>query len=90
MLNCRRCAGEHLLELGRLDVRDYPVFRCRRCGFLFSPPEQDLTMARGGQVEYSAPPHDIADIAGPAPARGLPQRGPAQRVPSRRGPSSAR
>ena len=39
MLNCRRCKSEKLLELGRLEGADHSVYRCRDCGFLFSPPE---------------------------------------------------
>ena len=39
MLNCRRCKSDRLLELARLDGEDHWVYRCRDCGFLFSPPE---------------------------------------------------
>lgn len=39
MLICRRCESEALLELVRLDGQDHTVFRCRHCGFLFSPPD---------------------------------------------------
>lgn len=39
MLNCRRCQSEALLQLGRLEGVDHPVYRCRTCWFLFSPPE---------------------------------------------------
>ena len=39
VLNCRRCDSEALLELGRLDGQDHTVYRCRKCGFLFSPPD---------------------------------------------------
>ena len=39
MLNCRRCNSDRLLELARLDGADHWVYRCRDCGFLFSPPE---------------------------------------------------
>ena len=38
-LNCRRCGSPELLELARLAGEDHTVFRCRICGFLFSPPE---------------------------------------------------
>ncbi len=69
MMNCRRCEGDRLLELGRLDVRDHRVFRCRWCGFLFSPPEQDVMTHRGVDVEQSAPPRDVASLGGPPPAR---------------------
>ncbi len=40
VLNCRRCGSEALLELGGLDGADHTVFRCRDCGFLFSPPAE--------------------------------------------------
>ena len=39
VLNCRRCDSEALLELVRLDGQDHTVYRCRNCGFLFSPPD---------------------------------------------------
>ena len=39
MLICRRCNSDRLLELARLDGGDHWVYRCRDCGFLFSPPE---------------------------------------------------
>ena len=38
MLNCRRCNSDRLLELARLAGEDHWVYRCRDCGFLFSPP----------------------------------------------------
>ena len=44
MLNCRRCDSEALLELGRLDGQDHTVYRCKVCGFLFSPPERAVPM----------------------------------------------
>lgn len=49
-LNCRRCGSEALLELARLAGEDHTVYRCRDCGFLFSPPESEATAAaaRGG------------------------------------------
>ena len=40
VLNCRRCESEALLELVRLDGQDHTVYRCRICGFLFSPPDR--------------------------------------------------
>lgn len=55
MLNCRRCLGNRLIELGRLNGSDHPVYRCRLCGFLFSPPEQDLPAAHGADLERSQP-----------------------------------
>ena len=39
MLICRRCKSDRLLQLARLDGADHSVYRCRDCGFLFSPPE---------------------------------------------------
>ncbi len=38
MLICRRCNSDRLLQLARLDGEDHSVYRCRDCGFLFSPP----------------------------------------------------
>ena len=55
MLNCRRCQGKRLIELGRLNGSDHPVYRCRLCGFLFSPPEQDLQAGHDAEVERSQP-----------------------------------
>lgn len=53
MLNCRRCGSQMLIELGRLNGSDHPVYRCRLCGFLFSPPEQDLPAGRDADVQRS-------------------------------------
>lgn len=41
MLNCRRCRSALLLALTRLGENDHTVYRCRSCGFLFSPPDGD-------------------------------------------------
>ncbi|MCY3693053.1 MAG: hypothetical protein OXI54_11495 [Chloroflexota bacterium] len=49
-LNCRRCGSEALLELARLAGADHTVYRCRDCGFLFSPPDGS---ARGPEIEQS-------------------------------------
>lgn len=50
VLNCRRCGSEALLELARLAGDDHTVYRCRDCGFLFSPPDEaaQAASARGG------------------------------------------
>ena len=49
VLNCRRCGSEALLELARLAGDDHTVYRCRDCGFLFSPPDETAAAAaRGG------------------------------------------
>ena len=34
---CRRCPSADLIALEVFHPQDYPVYRCRRCGFLFSP-----------------------------------------------------
>ena len=34
---CRRCPSGDLIALEVFHPQDYPVYRCRRCGFLFSP-----------------------------------------------------
>ena len=39
MLKCRRCESEALLALACLGSDDHVVYRCRDCGFLFSPPD---------------------------------------------------
>ena len=55
MLICRRCRGQRLVELGRLHGSDHPIYRCRDCGFLFSPPEDDRRTAHTTNVRPSAP-----------------------------------
>ena len=62
MLNCRRCQGMTLLELARLGRGDHTVFRCRTCGFLFSPPDTDLQGRYGVDVLPSAPPRKSAEL----------------------------
>lgn len=61
-MNCRRCDSERLLELARLDGRDYTVYRCRDCGFLFSPPEQEARAAGRGEASPPAPPQSSVAI----------------------------
>ena len=61
-MNCRRCDSERLLELARLDGRDYTVYRCRDCGFLFSPPEQEARAAGRGAASPPAPPQSPVAI----------------------------
>ena len=58
MLNCRRCKSEKLWELGRLEGVDHPVYRCRTCGFLFSPPEVE-GLPPGGTP--AGAPHDAEE-----------------------------
>ena len=53
VLNCRRCGSEALLELARLAGGDHTVYRCRDCGFLFSPPDEASASARGPGIEPS-------------------------------------
>ena len=45
MLHCRRCQSDALLKLERLDGQDHTVYRCRDCGFLFSPPDESAGSA---------------------------------------------
>lgn len=45
VLNCRRCDSKALLELVRLDGQDHTVYRCKVCGFLFSPPDGEVPEA---------------------------------------------
>ncbi len=77
MLNCRRCYGKRLLELARLEGGDHPVYRCRCCGFLFSPPEQDVMSTHDADVERSSPPR-VAEAVG----RRLPAGSPSRRRPA--------
>ena len=53
VLHCRRCESEELLELARLAGGDHTVYRCRDCGFLFSPPDETAAAARGPGIEPS-------------------------------------
>lgn len=64
MLNCRRCNSVRLLELVRLGGGDHMVYRCRECGFLFSPPERELGEAGAGGVDITpALPPESAEAA---------------------------
>ena len=73
----RRCYGKRLLELARLDGGDHPVYRCRWCGFLFSPPERDVMSTHDADVERSSPPRDAEAVGRRLPAGSLPRRRPA-------------
>ena len=55
MLNCRRCKSEKLLELVRLEGEDHAVYRCRDCGFLFSPPEVEGLPPGVGPWAFDSP-----------------------------------
>lgn len=67
MMNCRRCQSERLLELARLDGRDYTVYRCRDCGFLFSPPESEARAGgRRGSAPVAPPQSSVAVLRPPA------------------------
>ena len=55
MLNCRRCRSAVLLALTRLGENDHTVYRCRSCGFLFSPPDGDGDGDAGGGDGRAAP-----------------------------------
>lgn len=64
MLNCRRCKSEALLELTRLKGADHLVYRCRDCGFLFSPPEvEGLTPAVGPSVPAEEAQRQVERVA---------------------------
>ena len=36
-MNCRRCYSTRLVRLDKKDIKDHDVYRCRGCGYLFSP-----------------------------------------------------
>ena len=81
VLNCRRCHSDRLLELARLDAEDHWVYRCRNCGFLFSPPEGHVT----GENVIPAPTPD-----GPEEARRRLAELAAVRPGTERGPVAGR
>ena len=71
MLNCRRCRGKRLVELGRLQGSDHPIYRCRDCGFLFSPPDEEARAGLDARVRRSAPGQEVwPDGSGPGPGGG--------------------
>ena len=37
LLRCRRCSSGRLFVLSKVWATDNDVYRCRECGFLFSP-----------------------------------------------------
>ena len=61
MLQCRRCQSAALLELARLEGADHTVYRCRHCGFLFSPPDDAARRDAPSSVVPASPP--LADTA---------------------------
>ena len=67
MLICRRCRGQRLVELGRLHGSDHPIYRCRDCGFLFSPPDADRRTPHNATVRPSAPHPQVWRAAPTAP-----------------------
>lgn len=40
-MRCRRCPSPDLIPLDRLQPADHQIYRCRRCGYLFSPAESN-------------------------------------------------
>ncbi len=36
-MNCRRCYSTRLVRLDKKETNDHDVYRCRGCGYLFSP-----------------------------------------------------
>lgn len=73
MLNCRRCRSAVLLALTRLGENDHTVYRCRSCGFLFSPPDGDGDGDAGGG-DGRAAPSGIIPAAPPLSAVDVRQR----------------
>ena len=39
---CRRCLSSRLLILEKKRQEDNEVYRCRECGYLFSPPPEQI------------------------------------------------
>ena len=72
MLHCRRCRGQRLVELGRLHGSDHPIYRCRDCGFLFSPPDADRRTPHNASVRPSAPRPQVWRAAPTASTRPVP------------------
>ena len=66
MLKCRRCQRARLVELGRLQGSDHPIYRCRDCGFLFSPPEEERRAGYAAPVQPSPTNREVWP-AGSAP-----------------------
>ena len=72
MLHCRRCRGQRLVELGRLHGSDHPIYRCRDCGFLFSPPDADRRTPHNANVRPSTPRPQVWRAAPTTSARPRP------------------
>ena len=79
LLRCRRCSSGRLFVLSKVWATDNDVYRCRECGFLFSPtsPARRRRMGNGpGSREVLRDPENQRGMAGIAPA---PRRKRAQR-----------
>ena len=48
---CRRCLSSRLLILGKRRKEDNDVYRCRDCGYLFSPPPSPAAPLRNTAME---------------------------------------
>ena len=44
-LHCRRCGDVRLIRLAKRLDKDNEVYRCRGCGFIFSPSDSSPTHA---------------------------------------------
>lgn len=51
-MRCRRCPSPDLIPLDRLQPADHQIYRCRRCGYLFSPPEPNPPATRQPAPAY--------------------------------------
>ena len=65
---CRRCPSADLIALEVFHPEDYPVYRCRRCGFLFSPGPAAADAAAGPESAATRKPAGPESAAGPKPA----------------------
>ena len=63
---CRRCPSADLIALEVFRPQDYPVYRCRRCGFLFSPGPAAADAAAAPESSATRKP------AAPEPVNGKP------------------
>ncbi len=64
MLQCRRCASFKLITLNKELPTDNDVFRCRECGYLFSPPAKPQIDQSSEQPQGQSPGRSSSYISG--------------------------